>query len=187
MKILLLSMAIIVSACQLQSNAPLAPTVTIPPKIEQVAAPEPSKPVNPLAGIWKSNTELTLASLNQIDGISEDSREYLKQNVFGLLTREFTDSQTRAYFGRNKDGEEATAFGPYRILELTDAKIKVEHTDPLTGKIISSVFYLDNRYLDNDCYYELVSKWQYKEYFCREEGEKKKFIAIPKSNQNQLQ
>jgi len=170
------------SACQLQQNQTLEPTVRIPPKVEPVAKPEPVKPANPLVGIWKSNTEMTLASLNATEGISEDSQEYLKQNVFGLLTREFTDSEIRTYFGNVKEGAPESTFQPYRILQESDNAIAIEHTDPLTNKVMQSTFYLAG-----DCYYELVSKWQYQEYFCRTDVEdKKKFIAVPKANQDQL-
>ena len=123
--------------------------------------PATEAPGNPLIGIWKSNSELTLASLNAIDGISENSREYLKQNVFGRLTREFTESHLRTYFGRVKEDETESAFQPYQILNRDAEKITIEHTEPLSGKSITSIFYLEG-----DCYYEVVSKWQYQEYFC---------------------
>ena len=172
-----------VASCQAQPTQPLRPTVSIPPKVEKVVAPEPALASNPLIGVWKSNSELTLASLSTTDGISDDSREYLKQNVFGLLTREFTATEVRTYFGRIKEGEPGSSYQPYRILESNDNKIVIEHTDPLTGKRTVSTLYPEN-----NCYYELVSKWQYKEYFCREQaGRKKIFIAVPKNNQKLLQ
>ncbi len=127
-----------------------------------------------LIGKWKSNAELTVQSLNQIEGISEQSLKYLKQNVLGRLTVEFTNTTTRSYFGQAKSDDK---FSPYKVLQQTDGFSKIEHTDPLTGKIIISPLYWQN-----DCYYELVSKWQYKEFFCPA-TEKKKFIAIPASRQ----
>ena len=180
----LISTFVVLQSCQLQPMQSLEPTVRIPAKVENtapVAAPE--KPANPLIGIWKSNSEMTLASLNAVESISEESREYLKQNVFGLLTREFTPTALRTYFGHVKENESANQFQPYRILASTDTRVQLEHTDPLTGNVVESVFYFEG-----NCYYELVSKWQYREYFCRDDNtEKKKFIAVPKSNQQKLQ
>ncbi len=165
-----------------QPTQPLEPTVRIPPKVEKSVRTEPEQPSNPLIGIWKSNSERTLASLNTVEGISDDARKYLKQNVFGLLTREFTATELRTYFGQVKAGEQSSKFQPYRIVETNDNKIVIEHTDPLTNKKTVSTLYPEG-----ECYYELVSKWQYKEYFCREdENSKKKFIAVPKANQDQL-
>ncbi len=103
-----------------------------------------------LVGEWRSNTELTLKSLDEIENISEDSRSYLKKNIFGRLTVEFTETETRSYFG--KDGKKSSRFVAYKILEQNENHIKIENYDPLTEKqLVSTLFW------EQDCYYELAS------------------------------
>ena len=57
----------------------------------------------------------------------------------------------------------------------------IEYKDLLTDKLVTA-----SLHFEDDCYYEVVSKYQYREYFCRDQGEKK-FIAVPKSYQDKPQ
>ena len=139
--------------------------------------------VNKLIGRWKSNRELTWASAKSTAGISPSALEYLNQNVFGLARREFTDDKMRTFFGRIKPGDKTIAFQPYRVVEQNQNSIQIESVDPLSDKNQVFTLYWDLSETSTGCYYELVSEWQYREYFCPEEESKTKFIAVPKSYQ----
>lgn len=174
LKLLFVGTTLAVLGCQTQQAKNSQPTVRIPPKVEKKA--EPEKPKNLLVGTWKSNRELTWASVNSIEGISKESVEYLQKNVFGILTREFTETHMRTFFGQVALKDEKDSFNPYSILDQNENHYKVRYVDEASGKPVNATFYWEN-----DCYYELVSEWQYKEYYCRVESSKKKFIAVPKS------
>lgn len=116
-----------------------------------------------LVGIWKSNSEKTLASMREVEGISCKAKRLFEGDFFGHLIAEYTDVQGRFYFDREEDNTEGMKeFSRYRLLEETPEKFVIEYYDGLTESEVTKELWREG-----GCYWVLVSKWEFREYFCR--------------------
>nr|MBX2885958.1 hypothetical protein [Granulosicoccus sp.] len=53
---------------------------------------------NPLLGVWKSDEEKTLTTIEKAEKPSEKGLKILKDGFFGRLIVEFRENDTRSYF-----------------------------------------------------------------------------------------
>ncbi len=118
-------------------------------------------PTKSLIGKWKSNEQKTLASVEATKGVSEKAKLLFNKDFFGKLIVEYKKDTYRAWY-ENKEATEGPE--PYKLLEATDKYYIVEAIDLLSGKKVPK-----QMFWDNECYYLLVSKWKFREYFCKVE------------------
>lgn len=124
---------------------------------------QPIKHKSALFGVWKSNEEKTLQSMRTVSGITNKARQLLKNDFFGHLIAEYRENDARAYFDRDKDNtEEMKKFYPYQVLEENKEFFVIRVHNELEGGEREVTLHRDS-----DCYYLPVSKWNFREYFCR--------------------
>lgn len=113
-----------------------------------------------LLGHWKSNAEKTLASMRATKGLPAKARALFENGFFGNLKVQWRERETRAVDER--DGFDS-GFQPYQVVEVASGSVKVQiNSDDL---LIQQEITL---YFDGDCYYTLISKFAFREYFCRD-------------------
>ena len=118
------------------------------------------KPVNPLVGIWKSDAKKSLASMNQAGDVSAEARELFENDFFGHLFIEYTETESRSWLDND---ELESDFEPYEVVEIGASHVTMRSYDELFGEDSDLT-----AFLEDDCYYVLTSKFNFKEYFCRE-------------------
>lgn len=112
-----------------------------------------------LIGTWKSNENLTLKSMESTQGIPEKSRAAFRNDFFGKLTVEVKQETFSAYF----EGEATESTAKYEVKQIDNNSFIIKSYDQLIQD------YTEQKItFDGDCYYTLVSKWQFKEYFCKQ-------------------
>ena len=116
-------------------------------------------PHDSLVGQWKSNEEKSLASMNATEGVSDLAKNLFEHNVFGKVTMEYTAEGVRAL---RDDGFADPRYAPYKLVESTYSYYVVEiYNDTLRKNVAHKL------YKEGDCYYTLVTKWNFHEYFCK--------------------
>ncbi|MHC9511182.1 hypothetical protein [Kangiella sp. M94] len=112
-----------------------------------------------LVGTWKSNEELTVQSMERTIGIPEKSREAFRNDFFGKLTIKVKKNTFSAYF----DGKQLELDMEYEVTKINNNSFLIKsyskQTEDITEQKIT---------IEGDCYYTLVSDWQFREYFCRQ-------------------
>ena len=122
---------------------------------------------NLLVGFWKSNEVKTLESMNQTKGVTEQAKNIFEKGFFGQLVIEYREKDYRSRFIKEEDNvEEFDEYIKYKILEETEKFILIESIDLLSNELETKKLFKEN-----NCYYVLVSKWEFKEYFCKFENE----------------
>ena len=124
-----------------------------------------AKTQSDLFGVWKSNESKTLDSMRSVYGVSEQARELFENDFFGHLIAEYGDGEGRYYFDREEDNVEGMKnFKPYELLEENESVFTIKYFDDFEEKEVTKTL---NR--EGECYYLLVSKWNFREYFCKVE------------------
>jgi hypothetical protein len=120
---------------------------------------------NYLIGVWKSDANKTLASLEADAGVSANARIYFKNKFFGRLIVEFTSKEVRSYFIDDKGGYEGfKEFHRYEIIEETNDYLLVNSFDDIITKTDVTVKYYKE---SENCYYSSVGSHHFNEYMCR--------------------
>ena len=117
-------------------------------------------PHSAILGKWKSNEELTLKSMNAVVGMNEEVREYFENNLFGHLQVEWLKEKSRAV---NEIDDFDIGYVPYEVLEVDSKFIRVREWSSFLNDYDESTLYLDG-----DCYYVITTKYEFREYFCRQ-------------------
>jgi len=112
-----------------------------------------------IVGTWKSNAERTLESMNSVEGVTPKAREYLEKDFFGHLVNEIREHDSRSFDAR---GGFDSGYEPYEVLEVTDKYIRAKQWSSLLQE-----FQERTLYIENECYYVLITKFQFREYFCK--------------------
>jgi hypothetical protein len=116
-----------------------------------------------LIGVWKSDEQKTLASMNQTTGVTKEAKKIFEDNLFGRLKTEFRKDEWRAYFDAEEDNVEGMeGFRPYALIEETDKEFIIEYYDEMNEEKVTKVLRREG-----DCYWLPVSRWQFREYFCK--------------------
>jgi len=118
-----------------------------------------------LLGYWKSNEQKTLESMRNTPGITEEAKEMFTGNFFGKLVIEYKKDTYRAlYENEEENPKEFYQYQPYKVLKVTNEYYLTESYSDLLEEIE-----IKKLYKEGDCYYVFTSKWNFKEYFCREQ------------------
>ncbi|WP_223669570.1 hypothetical protein [Kangiella shandongensis] len=112
-----------------------------------------------LIGTWKSNEALTLKSMESTKGIPEKSREFFRNDFFGKLVVEVKRENFSSYFA----GKAVESNTKYEAKKIDDNNFIIKSYDEITQDYTE----LKITFIE-DCYYTLVSKWQFREYFCKQ-------------------
>jgi hypothetical protein len=121
-------------------------------------------PHQELLGFWKSNEEKTLASMHATPGVTKKAKEMFENNVFGKRVVEYKIDTYRARYENEEDNSEAlNRYYTYRVLEKGENYLILEYRIPLVKNNLRR----KTIFMDGNCYYELVSRWNFKEFFCR--------------------
>ena len=116
-----------------------------------------------LIGFWQSNKELTLNSMRETDGVTPEAKVIFDGDFFGQLVVEFQNDSYRAKFIKAEDNVEALEkYYDYGVIEETDEFFLIENYERLFEKKE-----IRKLYKAGNCYYQFVSSWQFKEYFCK--------------------
>jgi hypothetical protein len=120
-------------------------------------------PHKDLLGYWKSNELKTLTSMRSTPGVPEKSKEVWGNNIFGKLVVEYKENTYRSKFELEEDNiEEFYQYYPYKVLEKGTNYYLLESQHQLFDETETKTIYMDG-----NCYYVLVSKWKFREYFCK--------------------
>lgn len=118
----------------------------------------------PLIGSWKSNEGLTLSSMSKISGIPEKAKLELESGIFGKLILDFNSkNEVKSYIpGETDDIEEFNSYQKFQILEQNEEYIELKQYNEILDQTMIKKFYFEG-----DCFYVFVTKWKFKEYFCK--------------------
>jgi len=122
---------------------------------------------NMLIGLWKSDEIKTLNSMNETEGVTSEATKIFENDFFGQLIIEYREKDFRSRFIKAEDHHEVLdEYIEYQIVEETNEYLLVESIDMLLNEQNPKKLFKDG-----NCYYVLVSKWEFKEYFCRLDNE----------------
>jgi hypothetical protein len=116
---------------------------------------------NKLVGTWKSNEEMTLASMAQAEDLKQEAIDLFNKDFFGKLIVEYKEKESRSYFDTEEENvPEMYEFYPYKIVAEGPDYMELEWVNWLTNEIDTSTIYFEG-----ECYYMKLNKFN--EYFCR--------------------
>ena len=113
-----------------------------------------------ILGKWRSNAELTLESLDGIEGISPQTRAFLANDFFGHLVIEIREDESRTVDARD---DYDSGFEPYEVLEVADKFVRINAWSNFFQDYDERVLYLEG-----NCYYEIFVEFKFRSYFCRQ-------------------
>jgi len=109
-----------------------------------------------LEGRWKSNKEMTLASMNATGVVSEKQRALFHGDFFGELIIQSTCDSFTSYF----DGTSDTS--SYETLSQNGTTITIRYEDPTENSPVDTTLTI----IDG-CYSIPLKNLNFNEYFCR--------------------
>jgi len=109
-----------------------------------------------LSGEWVSNEEMTLTSMNSSGKINEKQRKLLSSDFFGKLKLTYTCNSVTSLF------EGQSRISTYEL-------VRNENGGFIMKSIVDDVKYDQEIWFtdDNRCYYSVVGKLNFNEYFCK--------------------
>lgn len=116
---------------------------------------------SPLLGKWQSDKDLTLASMREIGGLSQEAVQIFEPDFFGQLVLEYREATFRAMLPNE---EYDTGYLPYRVVEVDADKnrIVVETMNGVGQKPSRSEWFVDGTRI-----YTLTGRTNFREYFRR--------------------
>jgi hypothetical protein len=114
-----------------------------------------------LTGFWKSNKEMTLESMNSVEGIPPKVKEALEGDVFGRLYAEYTATEYRVWFEGEEDDLDTIEFAKFKVLVRSEEYWIISEESAEGEFIENKIFWKDG------CYALMVPRWAFREYFCR--------------------
>ena len=112
-------------------------------------------------GTWQSDEDKTLASMDEIHDIPEKTKRFLSDDFFGKLVNVVREDSLATYFIDEKPDK--LVFQPYEVEMLNSNTIRATYYDEFTNSTVSKILTFEG-----NCYSLPVSKWNFREYFCRE-------------------
>ena len=118
----------------------------------------------PLLGIWKSNEAMTLESMNKTAGVTQKAKKLFSNEFFGKLILDFrSDHELKSFIpGETDDLEEFNKYGPFEILATNSEYIELKQYSEILNESMTQKYYFNE-----ECLYVYISKWRFREYFCR--------------------
>lgn len=111
-------------------------------------------------GVWQSNEAKTLESMSAVKEMPEKARVFLRTDFFGRLVNVVREESFATYFVGQKPEE--LEFVPYTIDVVNENMIRTTYYDENIESDVSQVLTFED-----DCYFVFITKWEFKEYFCR--------------------
>lgn len=111
-------------------------------------------------GVWQSNEVKTLESMNAVKEIPEKTRVFLSTDFFGRLVNVVREDSFATYFV--DENPEELEFSPYKLEIVNKNVIRTTYYDENIESEVSQVLTFED-----DCYFVLISRWEFNEYFCR--------------------
>ena len=111
-----------------------------------------------LIGTWQSNEKLTLADMNRHPEVSQKARKFFENKFFGRDVQIFRKNDSTSYFVDDKPAH--LKYEAYEKISVNGDTIKIVDFNNILGKMEHTI------YREGQCFYVLVSKWEFKEYFC---------------------
>lgn len=111
-----------------------------------------------IEGKWKSNEEKTLDSMNSSVTITDEQREFLRNDFFGKLEFDLDCEKFTMY----SDGEVTTTY--YKSFDINKNTITAHYFDELLETDVESILRLDE---NGQCYSTPSGNSDFSEYFCR--------------------
>jgi hypothetical protein len=96
--------------------------------------------------------------MNSAEGVTEEARTLFENDFFGQLVVEYKENESRSVIERD---DFDTGFQPYQVVEVTEDYIRIKESSKILGDTETTI------YPDGECFYVIVSKFQFREYFCR--------------------
>ena len=112
-----------------------------------------------LIGTWKSNEELTLKSMNSTAGVTEEAKLIFSKGFFGSLIQIYTTQKGVSYLLEEKSGTAENM--KFSEINLGENSVTLTYYSKIFEEEINTTLYRDE-----SCFYILVSKWRFREYFC---------------------
>jgi hypothetical protein len=128
--------------------------------ISLIACGSSTSPHEQLLGVWQSNEEMTLESMRQVDGVPGEARALFENDFLGNLIVEYREDTARMV--SDKDGLDS-GFQPYEVIEASADQIRIRELGNAMGDSEKTLHF------EGDCYYIVVSRFEFREYFCRVE------------------
>jgi hypothetical protein len=113
-----------------------------------------------LLGVWQSDETMTLTSMRQAEGVPSEARALFENDFFGNLVVEYRENEARMV--SDKDGLDS-GFQPYEVLGVASDRIRIRELGNAMGDSEKTL------YFEGDCFYIVVSRFEFREYFCRVE------------------
>lgn len=111
-------------------------------------------------GVWQSDKAKTLESMREVEGIPQQAVELFEGDFFGRLVNVVKKDSFATYFVDDKPKE--IVFIPAEIEILGPNKVRTRYFDQNSGLYSEAIITYEG-----DCYSLTVSKWGFKEYFCK--------------------
>ena len=112
-----------------------------------------------LIGVWKSNEALTLKSMNSTPGVTEKAKEILSNNFFGELIHIYTAQSGISYLPEEK--ADTTENIEYKKISIGENNVTLTYYSRIFEEDMDTTLYREK-----ECFYILVTKWEFREYFC---------------------
>jgi hypothetical protein len=111
-------------------------------------------------GRWQSNEALTLADMRKHPEVSEKARAVFEAKFFGRLVQVIRERDFATYWVDEK---------PAQLAFQTYVSVTINARDSVTVVVRDEFNEFNKRtlYLEGQCFYALVTKWRFREYFCR--------------------
>ena len=95
--------------------------------------------------------------MNSVE-ITPQAKSLFEKKMFGQLVIEYKENEFRWI---NKHDNYDSGYLPYQVLEVNANSIIIKQKMDLLGEFVTNI------YPEGNCYYIIVSKFRFKEYYCR--------------------
>jgi len=111
-----------------------------------------------IIGIWQSDAEQTLQSMNQVADLAPHVRSRFENDFYGHLIVEYRVDTVRARFDNNNYD---TGYRPYEVITVSDGEIVTREWNE-----ILRIFETSTTFIDGECIYGISAEYSFREYFC---------------------
>lgn len=119
----------------------------------------PPRVPDAFVGTWRSDEQLTLASMQQSDKVSAEMRAVFEDHFFGRLVVEFRETERASYF---QGDSESPLFEPYDIIDSGPDFVTFRETGNAPGLGNPRTWYVDGDLMAVE-----IQEWGFVEFFRR--------------------
>jgi len=111
-----------------------------------------------LIGVWQSNEKMTLDDMNNNHEVSQKAHQVFDHDFFGKLIQVVRKNESASYFVDEKPKN--IKFEKYKKVIVKENSVTfIQYSEVINDDMESTI------YKEGECFYMLVSKWQFKECF----------------------